>query len=331
MKKRILLAILSLCAINLLVASDNTHIVVIPGQNGLGGNDYYMEKIFSEYAPSLHLLINEEKIHYCATPGLFPDLGQKRCQNDLKTTLLPLLENPNVEKIIFHASSQGSATALNYLANNHHDKIKAVIIEAAMASGNSAISYNLKTESLFSYCCAAYLTKIRFPFHSPAGQQAIFSIKKIPTNIPIVILHNKEDQCLSYFDALALYEGLVMTRTRETNIYLIPIGDNQGQNHVNLLNNKQHKEKIEALKAILRKHELPTNLDISIDPDLNPYQPEVTTPDYYDDLIHKENAIWYFDYVVKAGLFGLFLYIMYKTNTIPHLLRHLSTLSVLPI
>ncbi|RTL07141.1 hypothetical protein EKK58_03105 [Candidatus Dependentiae bacterium] len=38
--------------------------------------------------------------------------------------------------IIIHATSQGTATILNYLSSNPNTKIKAVILETALASGN---------------------------------------------------------------------------------------------------------------------------------------------------------------------------------------------------
>lgn len=270
-------------AISMETPNQNTHIVAIPGQNGLGGNNYYMENIFPQF---------KNKIHYAQTPTekLKIDLGQKNCIGLAFETLLPLLDNPEVEKIILHGSSQGTATAQNIIGTYFHTKIKAVILEAVMASGNSAIAYNTNVDNALLYASASYGAKCVFPSYSPSGMQAIDNINKIPKDLPIIIMHNPNDKCLPYSDALALYQGLYDNGYK--NAYFLPI-IHRGSNHINLLSTQYHKAEIAALYAILKKHELlpDENSTIITDESINVeiYQPTPENLLEYKNLLYKEN------------------------------------------
>lgn len=114
------------------LALQDTHLVVIPGQNGMGGQN--VREVLPQFS----------QIHYVPTPEYIPDLGQSRCLKYLKATMQPLLANHNIHSIIIHASSQGTATALNYMAKYPNAKVKALILEAILSSGNDAVYHTIK-------------------------------------------------------------------------------------------------------------------------------------------------------------------------------------------
>ncbi len=191
------------------------HIYSIPGQNGLGGNPDYIKGLLGD---------NQATITPVSTPENYPDLGQRKCINFLREACLMNKD----KKFIIHATSQGTATALNYLVEDQGRQIQALILESALVSGNSAIYHtvsgplmNLKkvTKLPFAYYWLPYCAKIVFPWYSPGGIQPIFSIDSIPTTVPVIIIHSKQDYQLSYNDACALYYRL--RACGNDNVYLI--------------------------------------------------------------------------------------------------------------
>lgn len=254
----------------------NTRLVVIPGQNGLGGQN--VRTVLPQF----------KQVHYVSTPEVFPDLGQSRCIKYLKETMNPLLADNNVEDIIIHASSQGTATAINYLANNPSQKVKALILEAVMGSGNSAVSHTVKnlmephmtlkpTKIPGSYYFLPYLAKFQMPLYSPSGMQPILNLHKLPRDLPIILIHSVADPQLSFHDAEAIYAGL---RTfGNDSAYLLPVEE---RGHVCLLNTLKRGHLTNSLHHILKKHGLPYHEYFTKSTiDLSPYQPIAGESPYY--------------------------------------------------
>lgn len=210
---------------------------------------------------------------------------------------------------IIHATSQGTATAINYVA--HEDKgtrIQALVLEATLGSGNSAVHHTVNGPLMnmsavaklpFSYYWLPYFAKSVFFGYWPAGKQAINSIKDIPTNMPVVIVHSKHDPQLSYNDACALYYGL--KERGNNNVYLI---SKEGRRHVQILWADNDKT---IVRAILKKHgllegdneqnEMLDALDLSVyQPDHRPFKKQ------YNALIDKENNHVRFGYALGAGI-----------------------------
>lgn len=279
----------------------NNNIVVysIPGQNGMGGDPDYIQWLFDS---------QDIPIVQVPTPTFLIDLGQSFCQKHLTEAIAQ--ENRD---IIIHATSQGTATVLNYLSKRANEKIKLLILESPLASGNQAI-YHTATHELMpqfnfikhipgAYYIAPYIGAIMCPGYLPIGQQPIFSIQKntFPKNIPIVIVHSKDDPQLAFSGACALYYGL---KSRRSNIYFIPL---EGEEHVNLIQNNNQNI---ALQKIINKH-LPTlKLDIenNADNDLSKYTPEVNTyKTDYENLIKKETILFYSSVTGLIALSSLLL------------------------
>jgi len=234
-------------------AQPSIHLVIIPGLNGLGGENALTTLPYFKNKPHLQ--------HKVKTPGFITaDLGQTRCMKYLHEFLIKL---PNNDKAIIYAVSQGTATALNYASKNSA-KIAALILEGVMLSGNSAISYNLNSLRTLpgSSCIAACVAKCLFPFYSPSGDQPIKNISTLPQNLPIIILHHTQDPQLSYKDAQACYAFLKNT-CQNKNVYLISKTSKKPA-HFHLLadiTQEDNVQKIYAINGILYKNKLIPNIN----------------------------------------------------------------------
>lgn len=93
------------------------HLIVIPGKNGLGGEN--VNSILPQFI---------DRTIFAETPLSFPDFGQSRCMMYLDKSIKQA-DAQNASKIIIHASSQGTATIGNYLPLLKTNKIGAVILE----------------------------------------------------------------------------------------------------------------------------------------------------------------------------------------------------------
>jgi len=294
-------------------------VYAIPGQNGYGSDLTYVKAIFAD--------CSDVSVVSVATPAN-PDLGQSVCMGCLRNAFL----EGNPKSVIIHATSQGTATALNYLA--YEDKgrhIKGLVLESVLASGNSAIYHTARGplfgESLinrliglpFSYYWAPYIAKVLMPYYWPSGSQPIKSIEHIPTNIPIIIIHSKRDMQLSYNDACALYYGLRMRGN--DNVYLI---SKEGGDHLWLMGKKDNmgiqdfifpaveveKNDKDIVLNILQRCGL-INPSVPLQAiDLREYQPDPAPfKELYDDLVRKETCHRYIGYGFGAAIAGATLYV----------------------
>ena len=272
----------------------NTHLLVIPGQNGMGGQN--VDIVLPYFAK--HMLK-----HNVPTPLQNPDFGQDNCLDLLKTTIKDLKTNlilNDKTHIVIHGSSQGTATTINYAANNPQN-IKVLILESVMLTGNSAIFHTIDNMILkdkcdlpeSSYYALPYTAKSIFPNYSPTGEQPILSADKLPQDLPIIIIHDTQDFQLSFKDAQALYAFLTQTK-KNKNVYLFAQESAQGE-HINLLK-QSNRQEIAAITAILRRHnampdDYENNSNITFD--LKQYQPEPQTEwlKHFQKMVDKEQTL----------------------------------------
>jgi hypothetical protein len=292
----------------------NTHLLVIPGQNGMGGQN--VDIVLPYFAK------NNCK-YLVQTPFDKPDFGQKNCQNFLKKAIEELVSTEiihNNDRIILHGSSQGTATTINYAANNPQN-IKALILESVMLTGNSAIFHTVDNVMLpeqydlpdSSYYSLPYTAKAMYPSYSPTGEQPINNIDKLPNDLPIIILHDTKDFQLSFKDAQALYAYLTHVK-KNKNVYLFSQESKYGE-HINLLTIDTQKE-ISAINTILKLHGLlPSDSDEEINPTITyEYQPAVQ-PEWlahFDAIFNKEQNLECIDTSLKLTSTSLGLYTLGK-------------------
>ena len=296
-------------AIGMNTQINSSQLFVIPGQNGLGGQN--IDKILPGFEP--------KKVK---TPCRYIDFGQTNCQKLLKDQI-----GPNDRDILIHASSQGTATAINWTANNP-DKVKALILESVLLTGNSAIHHTMDS-MIFpgigkvpgSYYLFPYLAKLIFPFYAPAGEQPIFNAENLPKNLPIIIIHATKDAQLNFKDAQALY-AFLKSEMKHDNVYLMPIDK---ESHVLLLGANSQETK--GIKSILANHNLYQKENTKdVQEELQTYQPKVQQEwlDHFTDRKRQENKIWYFDKTLKASLFALIAYLFYQSNMIDQISEKLN-------
>ena len=235
-----------------------THLIVVPGQNELGGAN--TDIVLPQYAFASLKAQPPIKRYTATTPltWLSTDLGQEQCQSHLNKVFSDnKLQNP----VIIHGSSQGTATTINYVAKNP-TVAKALILESVLLTGNSAIHHTVKkfvsrrlASVPGSYYWIPYFAKFLYPGYTPAGEHAIANIDKLPADLPIIIVHDENDPQLSFEDSQALYAYLKHTKANK-NVYLIsPASEWAG--HVELLE-MHNKREISAINTILQQNNILT-------------------------------------------------------------------------
>jgi hypothetical protein len=258
------------------------HIYAVPGRSGWGSDSNYIESMLPENVPA--------HITQVETPQYFPDMGQGACIRLLEQAIKHIsLKNTN----IIWATSQGTATVLNRLAQKPQQKIDAVILDSTLVSGNSAIVHYVRNSDKHLFMSgipkrAHLLTKLPYadywlPYlagidgytrYFPAGRQPIKSACQIPNNLLIIMIHATRDKLTPYSDACELYD--ILRKRGNNNVYFIT-KDSEG--HSDLL----EKSDKPILEAILQKHSLlPKNKEIAVD--LAPYQPD---PEQFKPLFTK--------------------------------------------
>lgn len=267
----------------------NVHYAIIPGQIGVGGE--HLQEVGAIHPHSeKHITFVDTPLQYGPIPFITAaDFGQDECQKLLHEKLDPLFEDKDIHKIVFHASSQGTASIVKYLhwvketdeKRNHKwgAKIGALVLESAMLSGNSAI-HHCVTQSFrlgdfpygkylgyipFSYYWMPYLAKFKFPFYTPGGVQPLDILEDLPHSMPVIILHSELDEVLSHEAAQVVYAKL---KKRNPHVYFISSRRNR---HINLLkksNSMTHQflsqqslnevdQNLALLNKIWKYHQLP--------------------------------------------------------------------------
>ena len=151
-----------------------------------------------------------------------------------------------------------------------------------------------------------------YPFYSPAGDQPIVTMQKIPHTTPIIV-HCITDDQLPFEYATALYAGL---KTKGHNkVYLLPITSKSWNHHFDLIKNGD--TEIDVINTILAENGLCHTPHSKTDVNLADYQPEPEEEwiTYFNDQINKENNIRFFDKGLKTTLCSLATYLLYSYLT----------------
>ncbi|MEX0940570.1 MAG: hypothetical protein WDZ41_04385 [Candidatus Babeliales bacterium] len=270
----ILFISLTLCFTTIPMETEKLHSIFVPAQNGYIPENYAQKITFDEPIHAFNILHNPVK----------DDFGQNYCIADFKKQLDETFPEklPNLK---LYGSSQGTATLINWLADQPiemQNKVKCLILESVIGSGNNAIVHTC--ENLvkpigylpFAHYWLPICAKICFPHYNPLGKQALNSAKKLPNNLPIIIMHAITDPQLSINDARELY--CTLREKGNDNIYLFEINTDQPV-HSDILrfetNMNRHQQNYSALQHIFEKYNLPYNKKIKneLRVNLKNYQP----------------------------------------------------------
>lgn len=254
------------------------HVLAIPGKGAFkpqGSSKHYV---------SQQLGIAWENIHTVKQP-IFGDLGQRFCQKYLIKSYDA--HCTKAKGYFLHASSQGTATALNFLASHpgSQDGLKGMICESPMATGNSAIAH---------FCRCGFSGQLWFPYvarffglwtYSPSGMQGIKSASNIwIKDFPIIIVHSIYDDQLPYYGACALYYAL--KKAGHKHVYFIT---KDGDDHMELLDGSLEDRAI--VKSILARHGVVKVDGEAFVHDVSLYQPDhLQYQAVYEKLLSIEKA-----------------------------------------
>jgi hypothetical protein len=247
--------------------------IVVPGQNGKGGKKFIK-----------HGVINTAKLSNYSTRRTKVDLGQDNCIQHFEEQYNRDPSAKSGNNMLFGVS-QGTATLVNSLARKTHNQqegtTKCLVLESVLGHGNSAIMHTLSNIPVLAYLPFArfwvpWLAKVFvFPTYKPHGKQVFSSAKKLSPNIPIVIMHDKNDPQLSINDARKTYCALKSRESDQNNVYLLEVEAPHGLGrHIDILRNNPVQQA--ALQVIYKKHGLPYKQNIdTANVDLTLYQPSV--------------------------------------------------------
>lgn len=184
--------------------------------HGLGGNRgnilYYTNFILPDYK-------------YCKTFD-FPEVNEQNKINDKKVNLAQdndlktlkmahdefLAQKENKpDKVVCMGLSRGGAAILNYAAT-HPNNIKALVVEAPFDKLKNVLHeladrYGLGWIPGFKRLFRNIIFS-KYPSYDKNGKHPISLVHQIPKNIPILIVHSKEDELISYKSSQRLFHKL---------------------------------------------------------------------------------------------------------------------------
>jgi len=258
------------------------HSIIVPGQNGEGGQNFSKDCVVNTRTK-----VNYGTLDHRTHRGKV-DFGQVNCIRRFEGEYGSDVDACSGNNILF-GISQGAATLVNSLARKSHQEqegmAKGLVLESALGHGNSAIMHRLSNKPRlaaitylpFARIWIPWVAKLAaFPAYNPYGMQAISSAQQLSPNLPIIIMHDQHDPCLSINDARAFYCTLKSRKGDQHNVYLMELANQEGVGrHLDLLTGEPLHQK--ALQVIYKKHHLPYSDSYdSIDGiDLTPYQPSV--------------------------------------------------------
>jgi hypothetical protein len=268
----------------------------IAGLGGGGSKPDYVQSLFQDHALD---------IMHIETPVAVSDLGQHGCMTSFHGSLQ---RDDATEGVIAHATSQGAATILNYLAKlGTKERFKCLILEGALVSGNGAIIHTLagpKGECgpimylPYAESWTPYLARfLRFPWYCPSGPQPIKGLSRIAKDLLVIIAHSHDDPRVPLNHALALYYGL---KENGNDVYLF---SKEGSRHTHVLESSDGT----VIQYILKKHgKIPGDFGPVID--LTPYQPDHKQYEHYyadilaQDELHEQIAPSMYAGMVVTGI-----------------------------
>jgi hypothetical protein len=217
------------------VGERNHNIYIVPGLGGFSkaGLPEYVKRIFG---------LQEASTIPVPNPRVCIDFGQDFCRRKLERSFL--------SSGLIYGLCLGTSTILNFLAlHKDDDRVKGVFLESGYASVNDTVRHTVETRMGVPHLPLSYywLPYCFNPFfYRPFGAQPIKSALKVKTDVPLVIMHSRQDPSVPYEHAQILYYALKHAGNK--NVYLLP---SDVPRHV-----RTRPDNDRALRTILQHHAL---------------------------------------------------------------------------
>lgn len=233
--------------------SECYEVLAVRAQNGTGLGSTYIQTQFETALDVIQTssYASRHPVH-CRTvwsgiPARIRDMdfGQTNCT----TLLTEAFDKCDSRKdIVLYANSQGTATVLNWMSDPTNaarirGRVRLVVLEAVMASGNTAIWHSAHSmfipSPFFRYVMECLkldalvpvlVSMCAFRAYDPSATQPLKRAENFPRNIPVVIVHSRGDRQLSYNDACAL-QHLFRKKLQLNHTYLCTRTDEE---HINI-------------------------------------------------------------------------------------------------
>ena len=314
--------------------NSRTHYVVLPAQNGGGGERYVKDRVLNTAIKDnkeLWIYFGRKVLDDTTTVNKYDyltqwsrvDLGQGNCVNHFLEQFQQDEDVNKCDNIVMTGMAQGTATILNSLKKipaKNLQKIKLILLESVLGTPNSAIIHTCYacissklTYIPFSRAWIPAIGKILFPSFNPLwGATSLKSAKNVPDNVPVVIMHDTKDFQLSINDSRRLYLELIKNNKEA---YLFETVSSRGS-HLNILSEiKDKTEALEykaALQQIYKNNNLPFDEQLLKDKeviDLSKFQP---TEQVVQAKIAKDTSNFYRNLVDGVSILGLGIFAYYK-------------------
>ncbi len=166
--------------------------------------------------------------------------------------------------IAIFGSSQGAATAINAVATSKFPYLKALIAEAPFIHEHSQRSLSLFYEFLPLFM-QSWIQKAGIYY--PDNRNILANISRFPHDIPILLVHAKNDECVPLRSTQALYLKLI--QAGHPKAYLLELEDGKHGKYTNVepdcaqVRKDSARKYLTVVHAIYRAHDIPYNKQLA--------------------------------------------------------------------
>ncbi|MEX0940671.1 MAG: prolyl oligopeptidase family serine peptidase [Candidatus Babeliales bacterium] len=191
------------------------------------------------------------------------NLGQDEDTNRLALACQKTkVELPNFDMVLT-GISRGSATIINYVAQEQPDYVKALILESPFDSLSSIVRHLLDRYCVswvpFSEKIGYKICQKHFPSINPQGTFPLHTIEKVPHTIPVMFVHSKKDKVVPIKSSRRLY--IKLKQAGHENVYLVELASGA---HGKLINGPDGDAYLYAVHAFYKKYGLPHNPELAV-------------------------------------------------------------------
>lgn len=202
---------------------------------------------------------NNAMEYYCSEVNLGQELDIARLK-EAYDKAKSLLEN---HRFVLAGISRGSATVINYVALHQPASIAALVLESPFDTISNVIKHLLRRFHInwipFSKKIAIKLAQSNFPLLNINGIFPLNVVHKIPSHIPIFIIHSRKDRTIPINSSRNLYRSLVLAG--HNHVYFLELASGE---HGKLAYSIESDLYAYVVHAFYKKYGLPHNVQYAL-------------------------------------------------------------------